>query len=367
MRNSYIIKIIIYLYITAHIIINSSSITTIQVILFLSLVISDIIFEKYIKNIYILILELLIVTLASRINHTFAYACLVIVFNAIYSEHYYLSPLPVIAGYIFLSKSSYDIYSILNALLIFTGHYINSSEIRDKKYKASVDNERRLRYDLEKTKNLLIRSNDEIAHLTQVKERNRIARELHDSIGHNLTGIFMQLQVAYKLFDRNEGKSKEELKNSINSMSHTIELVRDTVHDLKPAESTGIDYIKSIIDNFKFCPIDFKYTGDFNKMPVSHYQILAENLIMALTNIIKYSNATHVDVQLDTNYKYSRMFIKDNGKGTKIINEGLGISGMKERVKNVGGNISIDSSDGFLIVCMIPCNMGDGFFENYDS
>ena len=367
MKNTYILKIILYLCIAAHIIINAVSITLLQVILFLSVLIADIIFEKYFKNIFILILEFLIITFAARINYTFTYAYLVVIFNAVYSGYYYLSLFPVIAGYIFLTKSSYDIYTLINALLIFTGYILRSSEIKEKQYKSSVDSERRLRYELEKTKNLLIKSNDEITHLTQIKERNRIARELHDNIGHNLTGIFMQMQVAYKLFEKNEEKSKEELKNSIDNMSHTIELVRDTVHNLKPGESTGIDYIKNIIENFNFCTVDFKYSGDFNNIPVSHLQILTENLKEALTNIIKYSKATHVQLQLDTNNNYSRLLVRDNGIGAKVINEGLGISGMKERVKNAGGNISIDCSDGFLIVCVIPYNKEDGLFENYDS
>jgi signal transduction histidine kinase len=97
-------------------------------------------------------------------------------------------------------------------------------------------------------------------------------------------------------------------------------------------------------------------------------ETIVTNIKEALTNITKYSSATKAYISIEVNEKYIRLYIKDNGVGSKKIKEGLGLSGMRERVRNVGGSISISSEDGFLIVCIIPIDSKGGkIFETTNS
>lgn len=66
---------------------------------------------------------------------------------------------------------------------------------------------------------------------------------------------------------------------------------------------------------------------------------------------------------------YTRLYIRDNGTGCVKIKEGMGLSGMRERVENMGGSFSISSEKGFMIVCVIPIESekGSGVFENINS
>jgi signal transduction histidine kinase len=263
-----------------------------------------------------------------------------------------------------LRSSDVLLTSILIVLFCSLLAYVirNGKEERDR-FKQTVDNERRLRYELEETKAKLLHSSKEVATIAEVRERNRIAQEIHDSIGHSIAGILFQLQAAYKLHSRDQEKSLEMIQKSIEGLAKSVELLRDTVHNIKPKQSFGIDYIKNIIDYFSFCPVEFITSGDFNSIPASHLELLSTNLKEALTNASRYSQATKMNINIEATEHYTRMYIKDNGLGCKTVKEGLGLSGMKERVRNVGGILSISANDGFLIVCLIP-REGTGIFES---
>jgi signal transduction histidine kinase len=234
------------------------------------------------------------------------------------------------------------------------GYVVGSFEENEISSRKALDDERKLRYELEQFKTKLLNSSKEAAYLAEVKERNRIAREIHDNIGHKLTGILIQLQAAVKIFDRDNGKTKAILATCISTLSDTVNLIRDTVHNIKPNEKLGVEYIKNIIKNFSFCTVNFKFTGDFGKLSANKLEIVGTNIKEALTNAAKYSKATEVNIAIDINEQYTRLYIKDNGTGSIKIKEGLGLSGMRERVQNVGGTLAVSGENGFMIVCIIP-------------
>ncbi|WP_274362865.1 sensor histidine kinase [Paenibacillus thermotolerans] len=252
---------------------------------------------------------------------------------------------------------------ILCSLLAFA---IRKGRQEESEFIRTLDNERRLRYELEQTKAKLLHSSKQIASIAEVKERNRIARDIHDSVGHGIAGILIQLQAAYKLHAKDEAKSMEIVKHSIDGLTNALQLLRDTVHNIKPREEIGVGYIRGIIEQFRFCPVHLKLSGDFNRLPADHLELLSTNIKEALTNAARHSQATEVNISIDANERYTRLYIKDNGIGCSFVKEGLGLSGMKERVKNVGGSISISADEGFLIVCLLPRQEGGGIFESFD-
>jgi signal transduction histidine kinase len=229
---------------------------------------------------------------------------------------------------------------------------------REGRHRDLLDEERRLRYELERTKAMLLRSNAEVANIAEVKERNRLARDIHDSVGHSLAGNLIQLQAAAKLLEKDSDKAKAILGQSIQRLADTVGLLRDTVHNMKPREQVGIGYVKNVLDNFSFCPIDFSYSGDFNSVPSTHLETLTTCLKQALTNAANHSRATQIQVTMETAETYSRLMVKDNGVGCAKIKEGLGLSGMRERVTNLGGHVSVHAEEGFLVVCFLPRRKG---------
>ncbi len=248
------------------------------------------------------------------------------------------------------------VYPLILPLLMsaFLGFITGTKERSEQAGLRVLDDERRLRYNLEMAQNELIRSRKEIERLTEARERNRIAHELHDSIGHGIAGVLIQLEAAKRIYRRDADKTDEILSTCIQKLSETMEMTRSTVYNLKTDIKTGVEAIEKIITDFRFCPVEFSYSGDFSNVSATNMRILEANITEALTNSSRHSRATHIIIKIDIRRNNIRFYYKDNGVGCGEIHDSLGLLGMRDRVKNTGGTISIDGSDGFLIVCNLP-------------
>ncbi|GAA0335213.1 sensor histidine kinase [Bacillus carboniphilus] len=363
----YTLKGVLFLYLIVNLVIQAE-ISYEELLLFLIIIAIQIWKERYYNSIYLSIGTLAFICIAVPINPAYSVLFAVVLYDFIIYTSISGALITCLLAIFF---SIGDILILKNSvILIVSGLLAYGVEKRNKEsetYLQTLDNERRLRYELEQTKAKLLHSSKEIANIVEIKERNRIAREIHDSIGHSLAGILIQLQAAYKLHDQDETKSMMMIQKSIKGLSESVELLRNTVHNLKPRENVSIEYIHNIIDNFSFCPVQLKFLGDFSKIPASHLEIVSTNIKEALTNAAKYSQATNIQVNIDVNEQYTRLYIKDNGVGCDHITEGLGLSGMRERIRNVGGSLSLSSKEGFLIVCLIPNRDRSGVFESLNS
>jgi len=194
------------------------------------------------------------------------------------------------------------------------------------------------------------------ARIAEITERQRIAQTLHDHAGHEISGALIALQTAQKLYENGDGRAGEILTQTIERLKSASESLRETVHNLKPSQTADISTLDGLCADFGFCETEFKHNGDMSS--VNCWELLAANLKEALTNITRHSNATKVNVTLDINADYIRLEVSDNGKiGGKnkgAVKYGLGLSGMRERVRAVNGNMTVSDTDGFKIVCVIP-------------
>ncbi|AAK78220.1 MULTISPECIES: sensor histidine kinase [Clostridium] len=368
MNNKFLIilKTIFFLYVLIQLCTNGVG-GGIIVIIFLTNVILFVLKERFLKLRYGAVVELISVIISGLFNSYFVFLLPGVIFDLVYDE-FYLGIALALIGIIYFreySNLNFSVFCLISGMLAYC--LINMRK-REELYRKTFDDERRLVYELENAKTRLMNSSLEVAHMAEIKERNRIARDIHDNVGHSIAGTYMQLQVALKLYDKDSEKSKKILKESTERISEALTLIRNTVHNIVPKEKVGIEYIKNIINNFKFCSVDFSYTGSEELVSAINMQIIALNVKEALTNALKYSAATKVIVNIDINDKYIRLYIKDNGVGCSKMKEGLGISGMRERIRSVGGSISTSGENGFLIVCIIPINNGGGkIFEGINS
>lgn len=349
----YTIKVLFFIYLIYMLLEKAHMDYKIVMLILLNIAITVII-ERFNDSANVILVQFFCITVGAYNDSSFVFLYAINVFDFVYKQKYLYTILVVPCSiYFYQYERSYNIfvYLIICALLAYI---LEDKRMREESYKAIVDNERRLRYELESAKMQLINSAKETAYIAEIKERNRIARDIHDNIGHSIAGILMKLQVAFKLYGKDDEKAKEALKNCIDGLSLSLTVLRETVHNLKPKENLGIEYINKVIDNFTFCEVEFIHSGDFNNISPNLIEIITTNIKEALTNAAKYSKATKINISLDINNKYLRLYIKNNGVGIKNIKEGLGLSGMRERVKNAGGTMTVSGEDGFLIVCVIP-------------
>lgn len=223
-------------------------------------------------------------------------------------------------------------------------------------YITEADRQRFARYSLENMRDELLKANRKTAQLTEVSERNRIARDLHDHVGHDLTGANLALEA----YDQLEGADAEEMLYEVKvRIARSTSMLRDTVHDMTPVTRMGADVLEHITQEFMHAPVSFQKAGDTNDVPIHYWSLLEPCLKEALTNVARHSDATKVDVQLDVTDTIVRLSIQDNGKSPGELSEGRGIRNLKLRARAHGGSLSVDSSSGYLVVCVLPLEEED--------
>lgn len=212
-----------------------------------------------------------------------------------------------------------------------------------------------------RNKSLLEKQDYEIYNAT-LKERNRIAREIHDNVGHLLSRSIL-LTGAIKTINKDPGCT-EPLNSLQESLGQAMESIRESVHNLHDDSVNLEEAVKNLIASFNFCNINFTYdmgTDVSNEIKFSFISIIKEGL----NNVYKHSNATNVNILLREHPAMYQLIIKDNGNTAKntnaleytnkmTANTGMGISNIASRASMLKGSMQIYTNDGFCIFITIP-------------
>lgn len=195
-------------------------------------------------------------------------------------------------------------------------------------------------------------------YMFKLEERNRISQKIHDDIGHTITGALIQMEAAKELLSLDEKKADELLTNAIGITKDGISSIHHTLQNLKPrAEQVGINRLKLYLDEFKathHVQTSLTYQGDLDKINHIQWKIAQENVREALTNALKYAEATQITVDVTVLNKLIKIELRDNGNGKEKITKGLGIMGMEERAAALNGNLIVDGKNGFTVTTLLP-------------
>ncbi|MCF8083750.1 MAG: response regulator [Deltaproteobacteria bacterium] len=239
--------------------------------------------------------------------------------------------------------------------------------------------ERTVRYALERNRTLLLlkERKNELKKLSkkllsvQEKERQHIARELHDSIGGTLTAVKYALEE--KLYFQNNGSPSQgtPLEEIISWVKKALNETRTICTDLRPDVLDDLGLLAAIQTLFRRCQQvceGLEITGEMSvaeedvpqELRIAVYRILQE----ALNNVAKHSEATHVAVRLTENGDGLELFIQDNGNGFEVPdpareqrrNEGMGLGSMRDRTELFSGQFALHSQprQGTTIRCFWP-------------
>lgn len=190
--------------------------------------------------------------------------------------------------------------------------------------------------------------------LAQTQERNRLARELHDTLAHTLSSTSVQLEAIKALFDRNPEQAKAMLAQTLINTKNGLSETRRALVDLRSSELEAYGLTQAIRNTVLSAAERGGFTAEFHldkgldvlpdEMSHSIYRIVQE----ALENILRHSNASKAIVSLLSEGNQIKLTIYDNGQGfnpKKIKKEHLGVRGMRERIEMLGGTFNIHSSE----------------------
>ena len=200
----------------------------------------------------------------------------------------------------------------------------------------------------------------EQVRMTETRERNRLAREIHDTLGHSLTGIITGIEACIMLMDIAPEATKEQLRAIAQVARNGITDVRHSVNALRPDALETLDLeaaIRKLVaesESSTGVKIDLVFPEDLQDLDQDEEDVLYRIVQESITNAIRHGNATHIDVRMEHVDNDLRIRIADNGKGCDDIQSGFGLHHMQERIDMLKGTLSYSGKDGFVIEAVVP-------------
>lgn len=191
-------------------------------------------------------------------------------------------------------------------------------------------------------------------------ERKRLARELHDTIGHALAGMAVGVDACITMIDKNPQLAKAQLKIISKAIRKGMKDVRNSLNKMRPdflqqyRLKEAIEKMKEETSDVTDLKINLNYQIDETGFETKIEDILFRVIQESITNSIRHGLATVVDIDIYKENNLLCLKIKDNGKGCKAINYGFGLKQMVERVSQIRGDINFYSENGFTTEIKIP-------------
>ncbi|WP_024363970.1 MULTISPECIES: sensor histidine kinase [Lysinibacillus] len=200
-------------------------------------------------------------------------------------------------------------------------------------------------------------ANERIAELIVFEERQRIARDLHDTLGQKLSMIGLKSDLASRLIARDPQQALIEIKDIRQTASIALKEVRELVSDMRTNKFE--DELMRISQILKAAEMEFVFEGDVDslRVPPLVENVLSMCLKEAVTNIVKHSGATKCEIAFHQNFKEVHLIVRDNGQGItkkQALKTGNGLKGMRERLEFINGTFKIESENGTTLTVSIP-------------
>lgn len=240
-------------------------------------------------------------------------------------------------------------------IYIFVKLWLNADEARQK-VQVLAD-------DLEAANHQLAAYAAQAEELATTKERNRLAREIHDSLGHYLTVINVQIEAARTIMAQNPQQANDALQKAQTLTQEGLASVRQSVATLResPLQDRPLtEAITLLVEESRNAGLVTEMTikGSGRPLEPNAELTLYRAVQEGLTNVRKHARASRVDLTLDyQNAQQVCLTIEDNGVGADQTNNGgFGLLGVQERVKLLGGEMQIETAlnNGFKLMVAIP-------------
>lgn len=247
-----------------------------------------------------------------------------------------------------------------NDLVILMVHFI-AVNFAVRFYRQSVKLSETLR-SLNESNKQLEKAYADLAEVTALEERQRIAKDIHDTAGHSITTVIMQTEAAKLVIDKNPAEAKSRIVAANLQAKHALEELRESVHLLSGAkendtlkealmailhessDGTGI-VIRSDVDDITVSPAKFRF--------------LCNSLKEGVSNGLRHGGATAFYFELKQEGNTLKFLLADNGCGVKEpFEKGFGLNGMEERAQSLGGIVeySFEEDGGFEIEITLPAD-----------
>lgn len=222
--------------------------------------------------------------------------------------------------------------------------------ITEQKLKHDI-NRRELKMQEEVRKNLLMAENQ------MLEERAELSQTLHDKLGHNINGSVYQLEAVKLLMEKEPETSKKMIQAVIEQLRSGMDEIRLILRKKRPEK-----YKLAVLQLEKLCEecrakgveTELITEGELKDIPEKYLEVILDNAYEAVSNSMKYSKCNKIKLNIYVLNQMIRCSISDNGIGCKEIIDGMGISGMRKRIREINGILDFETEAGFTINMLLP-------------
>ncbi|MBM3818317.1 MAG: sensor histidine kinase [Acidimicrobiia bacterium] len=197
----------------------------------------------------------------------------------------------------------------------------------------------------------LLRAHEDVEEMAKLAERERIARDLHDLLGHTLSVITLKSELASKLAESDPGRAMQEIRDVERVSRDALSEVRRAVEGYQQHGLHG--QLQSAANVLTAAGVRLETHIAPVSLPARYETVLALALREAMTNIVRHAASTRCVVRLAADDRTIVLTVEDDGRGGPVV-EGIGLSGMRGRVAELGGRVDIDGRNGLRLVVTLP-------------
>lgn len=204
---------------------------------------------------------------------------------------------------------------------------------------------------------VVIRQQTGVRQALKTAERERIARDLHDILGHTLSVIILKSELASRSFERDPQRSKAEIDDVLRISRNALAEVREAITGYRTGNlKSEFERAQSTLET---AGVAVERTCEPIDMPAAQERVLALVLREAVTNVVRHAQAKRCRLTLQRTEQTHRMAISDDGRGG-THREGMGMRGIRERVAAIGGEVSWNAGMGTELVVTVPLDAAAG-------
>ncbi len=190
-----------------------------------------------------------------------------------------------------------------------------------------------------------------------LEERAALSQTLHDKLGHNINGSIYQLEASKVIMDKDPEKARSMIQSVIDQLRTGMDEIRAILRKERPEKKKMalLQLYELCADcNNKGVEAELTTEGDLSVIRSEIWEVLLDNAFEAVTNSMKYSKCKRIDIGIVVMNQLVRCTITDDGIGCDKVVDGMGISGMRRRVRGIGGTISFETEAGFKVSMLLP-------------
>ena len=196
-----------------------------------------------------------------------------------------------------------------------------------------------------------------LAENHMLEERAELSQTLHDKLGHNINGSVYQLEAVKVLMEKEPETSRKMIQAVIDQLRSGMNEIREILRKERPKKyKLAILQLEKLCEDCRLKGVEAELIteGELKEIPEKYLEIILDNAYEAVSNSLKYAKCSRIKISVHVLNQMIRCSISDNGVGCSEVIDGMGISGMRKRVREVNGILDFETEAGFAINMLLP-------------